>query len=227
MKKKMISSSSLSFLCLAATLMSAGAAHAGPVTHVVKNGGFETQTRGGPYGDYCYTTVHAGCTLADWTTSGSTVVIASNSGSWGGPSSLANGQTGLGNFVLGLQGDGATLSQYLNLNAGSQVALSWFDAGRSNWSYGLQSYEVSFAGTKLGTFSNNVGQGWSQHNLAFTASGSGALQFRSLNLGGYDRTSFINGVDAAVTQVPEPQSLALVLAGLFAAALLRRRSPRV
>lgn len=225
MKKKMISTSSLSFLCLAATLMSASAVQAGPVSHVVKNGGFETQTRGGPYGDYCYTS-EAGCTVDGWNTSGSTIVIASNSGSWGGPSSLANGQTGLGNYVLGLQGNGATLSQYLTLNAGTQVALSWFDAGRSNWSYGLQSYEVSFAGTKLGTFSNAVGQGWTQHNLAFTASGSGDLQFRSLNLGNYDRTSFINGVDAVASQVPEPQSLALVLAGLSAAALLRRRSPR-
>ncbi|MCV2354203.1 PEP-CTERM sorting domain-containing protein [Paucibacter sp. B2R-40] len=226
MKKQMISTSFYSALSLAATLMLAATAQAGPVTHVVKNGGFETQT-GSNLGGYCYT-YQAGCTLADWTSSGNTVVIGANSGAWGGPSSLANGQTGLGSFVLGLQGTDAKLSQYLTLDAGTQVALSWFDAGRSNWSNGLQSYEVSFAGASLGIFSNSVGQGWNQHNLAFTASGSGALQFRSLHVSDFDRTSFINGIDAvaSISQVPEPQSFALVLMGLAAVAVARRRSPR-
>jgi hypothetical protein len=226
MKKQTNSTSLSSALCFAATLFLAATAQAGPVNHVVKNGGFETQT-GSSSGGYCYTN-SAGCTLSDWTTSGGTVVIGSNSAAWGGPSSLANGQTGLGSFVLGLQGTGATLSQYLTLDAGTQVALSWFDAGRSNWSTGLQSYEVSFAGVSLGSFSNSVGQGWNQHNLAFTAGGSGALQFRSLHVSDFDRTSFINGIDAvaSVSQVPEPQSFALVLMGLAAVAVVRRRSPR-
>lgn len=78
---------------------------------------------------------------------------------------------------------------------------------------------------ELGSYSTEAGQGWSQHTLAFTAGGSGALEFRSLNVGNYDRTSFINGVDAfaSVSQVPEPQSFALVLAGLAAVAFVRRR----
>lgn len=221
MKKQMISNSFYSVLGLAATLMLVGTAQAGPVTQVVKNGGFETQA-GSNVGGFCYTSI-AGCTLSDWTTSGGTVVIGANSGAWGSPTGLENGQSGLGSFVLGLQGTDAILSQYLTLGAGAQVALSWFDAGRSNHS-GLQKYAVSFAGNDLGTFSTEAGQGWSQHNLAFTASGSGALQFRSLNLGNYDRTSFINGIDAvaSVSQVPEPQSFALVLAGLVAVAVARR-----
>jgi len=221
MKKKMISTTLAGAVCAVAALF-AGTAQAGVVT----NGGFETQT-GSSSGGYCYT-YWAGCTLADWSTSGGTVVIGANSGAWGGPSSLANGQTGLGDFVLGLQGTGATLSQSLTLDAGAQVALSWSDAGRSNYS-GLQSYTVSFAGVDLGSFSTTAGQGWSQHNLSFTAAGSGALQFRSLNLGNYDRTSFINGIDAvaSVSQVPEPQSLVLVLAGLLAVGVARRRSTRV
>jgi len=223
MKRQMISTSSLSALCFAATLMSAAAVQAGPVTSVVKNGGFETQTMGGPNGDYCYTSLHAGCTLADWNTSGYAVVIGANSGPWGNPSSLTNGQSGLGNFVVGLQMDGATLSQNLTLDAGTQVALSWFDAGRSNWSSGVQTYDVLFAGTILGSFSTEVGQEWSQRNLDFTASGSGALEFRSRNLGNYDRTSFINGVQATATHVPEPQSLALTLVALMAVGLVRRR----
>jgi hypothetical protein len=206
-----------SALGLAAALF-AGAAQAGVVT----NGGFESQTGSSLFG-YCYTS-SAGCTLADWSTSGSTVVIGANNGDWGGPSSLANGLSGLGDFVLGLQGSGATLSQYLSLDTGAQVSLSWSDAGRSNWS-GLQSYAVSFAGVELGSFSTEAGQGWSQHHLAFTASGSGTLEFRSLNVGNYDRTSFLNGIDAvaSVSQVPEPQSFALVLAGLAAVAFVRRR----
>ncbi len=221
MKKQMISTTLTRALGLAAALL-AGVAQAGVVT----NGGFENQT-GSNVNGYCYTS-SAGCTLADWSTSGGTVVIGANNGDWGGPSSLANGQTGLGNFVLGLQGTNAVLSQYLSLDAGAQVALSWFDAGRSNWS-GLQSYAVSFAGVELGSFSTEAGQGWSQHNLAFTASGSGQLEFRSLNVGNYDRTSFINGIDAvaSVSQVPEPASFALALAGLAAVALVRRRRESV
>jgi MYXO-CTERM domain-containing protein len=220
MKNPMIKSTLKSAICAAALLL-AGAAQAG----VVSNGGFETQT-GSSLGGYCYT-YQAGCTLSGWTTSGNTVVIGANSGAWGSPSSLTNGQTGLGSFVLGLQTTDAKLSQYLTLDAGAQVALSWFDAGRSNWS-GLQSYAVSFAGVELGSFSTEAGQGWSQHNLAFTAAGSGKLEFRSLDVGNYDRTTFINGVDAiaSVSQVPEPQSLALALTGLATLALLRRRSRR-
>ncbi len=221
MKKQMISTTLTRALGLAAALL-AGVAQAGVVT----NGGFENQT-GSNVNGYCYTS-SAGCTLADWSTSGGTVVIGANNGDWGGPSSLANGQTGLGNFVLGLQGTNAVLSQYLSLDAGAQVALSWFDAGRSNWS-GQQSYAVSFAGVELGSFSTEAGQGWSQHNLAFTAAGSGQLEFRSLDVGNYDRTSFINGIDAvaSVSQVPEPASFALALVGLAAVALVRRRRESV
>ncbi|MBT9494048.1 MAG: PEP-CTERM sorting domain-containing protein [Paucibacter sp.] len=211
----------LNSVACGAALLLAGGAQAGVVT----NGGFETQT-GSSLSGFCYTS-SAGCTLAGWDTNGGTVVIGANSGAWGGPSSLANGQAGLGSFVLGLQGTGATLSQYLTLDAGAQVALSWFDAGRSNHS-GLQGYEVTFAGAELGTFSTQAGQAWGQHNLSFTANGSGVLAFRSLNVGSYDRTSFINGIDAvaSVSQVPEPQSLALALTGLATLALLRRRSRR-
>jgi len=216
MKRMTLSQLTRSAACLIA--LSAGAAQAG----IVSNGGFENQT-GSNLGGYCYT-YKAGCSVSGWSSTGSngTVVIGANSGAWGTPSSLANSLGGLGNIVIGLQGNSSTISQTLNLDANSLIELSWYDAGRSNWS-GLQSYSVSFGGKDLGTFSTNAGQGWSQHQLRFTASGSGLLEFRSLNLGSYDRTSFINGVQATATQVPEPQSLALTLVALMAVGLVRRR----
>lgn len=68
-------------------------------------------------------------------------------------------------------------------------------------------------GVDLGVLETQGSQAWTQHTQSFLASGPGLLQFRSLDAGNYDRTSFVDGINLTqVAQVPEP--LALVLAGL-------------
>lgn len=216
------SSTALATVTLALLAFTAPVAQANLLT----NGSFETLQSALPGNDYCYLgTTCSSTQLTGW--SGNVPVMTSNNGPWGVPSALAGWNAGLGQQQIGLQGSNSVLSQFVTLAQPSTIALSWFDAGRSNYS-GTQQYTVSFGGIDLGTFTTNASQGWAQQSLNFNATGSGALQFRSLNIGNYDRTSFIDNValTARVSAVPEPQSLALVLAGLAVLpAVMRRRKP--
>jgi hypothetical protein len=198
----------------------------GSATLGVVNGNFETLSPVTPT-SYCYSS-SCGASLQGWTTVGMVVVIGSSSISWGTPSNYAGGATaGLGTTIIGLQKAGAELSQLVNLSGGDVFTLSWADASRD--SYLSQSYQVSFDDHALGTFQTPVGQGWVQHSLSFAASGSGVLKFSTLDLGGGDRTSFIDNIQLGVA-LPEPASMPMVLLGLggmvVISSLERRRRRR-
>lgn len=195
--------------------------------NLLNNGSFEAAgpnlAAGG--GSYCYlgyAPLECG-TLPGWT--GTMPVMASTSGPWGTPSNLGNWNAGFGNQQIGLQGSGSVLAQDVTLGTASRMTLSWFDAGRSNYNFGDQQYTVSFGGVDLGTFTTGTAQAWAEHTLSFDVTGGGALQFRSLDVGSYDRTSFIDDVrlTAVATTVPEPQSLAMVLLGLAVVGAVSRR----
>lgn len=212
------SSTALAAVTLALLAFTAPVAQANLLT----NGSFETLQSALPGNGYCYLgTTCSSTLLTGW--SGNVPVMTSNNADWNGPSGLAGWTAALGQRQIGLQGSSSVLSQFVTLSQHSEISLSWFDAGRSN--YGLQEYAVSFGGVDLRTFTTNGGQGWAQQSLNFKTTGSGALQFRSLNIGTYDRTSFIDNVSltARVSAVPEPQTLALVLAGLALLPMVIRR----
>ena len=208
-----------SLIAMAALAGTAQTAHA----NLLSNGSFESAVSGLSVGGYCYLGGTCSGAMPGWT--GNVPVMASNNEPWGTPSGLANWTAGLGSQQIGLQGSTSVLAQEVALGAASRLTLSWFDAGRSNHNGVNQQYTVSFDGVDLGTFTTGTGQAWAEHTVSFDATTGGALQFRSLNVGSYDRTSFIDDVrlTAVATSVPEPQSLAMVLLGLAVVGAVSRR----
>ena len=187
---------------------------------LLKNGSFESPniTNGG----YCYTNAPyapcgSGVALTGWT--GVSPIIGSGNGAWGGT------QAQDGSQYIGLQSykgtNLGTVTQTLTLAAGT-YALSWFDAGRNG--QGGIAYDVYFDGLALSSspFQTTSGAGWTQHQAQFTAAGGGDLTFKVVTMGG-DRTAFIDNASLTpVSAVPEPASIALLLAGLGAIGLTRR-----
>lgn len=226
-RHRLASGLATSLIALAALAGTAQTAHA----NLLSNGSFEAAgpnlAAGG--GSYCYlgyAPLECG-SLPGWT--GILPVMSSNSGPWGTPSNLGNWNAGFGSQQIGLQGSTSVLAQDVTLGTASRLTLSWFDAGRSNHNFGGQQYTVSFGGVDVGTFTTGTGQAWAEQTVSFDVTGGGSLQFRSLDVGSYDRTSFIDDVrlTAVATSVPEPQSLAMVLLGLAViGAVSRRKSAR-
>lgn len=168
--------------------------------------------------------------LSGWT-SAATVAVALPSVY--GPCCGVTGTYGSGSAAFFGGGDlpGGSLSQSFATVVGQQYVLK-FDYGAiaaavqqtmlvqviptSAPSTPLSNVVVSATGT------TNLGALTSTHTLAFTASGtSTVVQF-------YDLSATTNGVDGvldnvSVTAVPEPQSVALMLAGLGVLGFLRRR----
>jgi hypothetical protein len=198
-------------LCLS-MMGAAMASHAASVNEV-SNGSFEQPGQTG----YCYTNA-PGCQAAPWT--GTFELIAANNGPWGNPSSRPNSALIDGAVVAGLQ-NGSNMAQNLTLAAGTHT-LSWVDANRAGYD-DLQTYRVSFGATTLGNFTSVIANGWTTHSVSFTTGAStDSLSFQGFGTG--DRTAFIDNVQLT-TAVPEPQSLALVFAGLaVVGSLARRRS---
>ena len=155
---------------------------------------------------------------------GSFVSIASNSGPWGNPSSLAGFSSAAnGAFVAGVQADGV-LSQGVDLAAGTYL-LTWVDANRGN----DQNYAVAFTGGTvdyLGTsaFATTGGSGWKTEQLLFTTTGgAGTLSFTGGTIFGLsDSTSFIDNVQ--LSAVPEPTSLLLMSVATLGLLAWRRRA---
>lgn len=222
---------SLSTLITAVALLAISApSYAAPDVNLIQNGDFANIT-GTTENGFCYMN-GATCQASNWQGSepyadGGSVVIGANNYDWGTPGSLDSTQlsapyeaTG---YLAGIQALGQ-IGQTLTLSAGT-YKLSWIDANRGQSVYGDQSYAVSFNGLQLGnTFDTVRGGGWQEHALSFKVDTgtTAALSFKGLKTN--DATAFIDNVKLVQTSaVPEPESVALVLAGLAVVGQLGRR----
>jgi hypothetical protein len=193
-------------------------------TNLLTNGSFEGIVDSYAYNgtppsvatNYGAVPVAAG-TVAGW--DGTFVSIAASSSPWQTPGSLSGFDSSFGNYVAGVQADGA-LSQLVTLDAGT-YQLSWFDANRGN----NQNFEVLFNGVELGSYTTTTADGWKLQYLTFTLSAqtTGLLTFQGETIFGQsDSTTLID--KASLMAVPEPGSLALMLAGVTGLLAWRRRA---
>jgi len=155
-----------------------------------------------------------------------------------------------GNYVL-MDGDpkySGTLSQTLTgLIVGKVYSLSFYQsAGQQTGNSGNSTdfWKVTFTKAGGGATYNTFGSasqnaitvtsasttspGWQQVTYTFTASAtSEVLNFLSVGASGVPPYLFLDGVDVEVaSSVPEPGTLSLLLAGLMALPLARRRNQR-
>lgn len=133
------------------------------------------------------------------------------------------------NFIeLDTNGNTSIAQSFANLVAGASYQLSFAYAPRQDVASGSNGIQVMWNGQQLGSTLTAQGgnvQGWTLYSFDVSAlAGSNQLSFRAVGRS----DGFGGSLDAVslVSQVPEPTSYALMLAGLFAvAALKRRRQP--
>lgn len=201
--------------------------HAAHSAELLTNGSFESAVSLNADG-YCFQGFGHDCgAILGWM--GSTpLVIAQDSAALGTPGGQVGFDGSFGNQIAGVQTHPAlgqsSLAQAVN-GAGGMYTLSWYDAGRLG--DGGQTYQVNFGDSTIGTFGVSSGQGWSLHSLTFTAAaGSQLLSFAGVGAQA-DGTVFLDRVSlmgaAPVSAVPEPESLAMMLAGLAVLGGVARR----
>lgn len=200
-------------IALAAALL-AGASQANASTNLVVNGGFEAQTVQSGLGYDTFNSVSQG--LTGWTINLRNVDLVSNT-LWTAAS---------GNNSLDLNGTGkSSISQVISTVIGQVYTLSFDLAGNPSGT-ALKSLSINFGGVGTGLYDFNItghtttSMGWTRYTTKFAATEAHtALTFASLVSG----NAGVALDNISVTAVPEPETYALMLAGLGLMATVGRR----
>jgi hypothetical protein len=201
---------------LATALLSAGSTFA--ATNLISNGDFSQNSV--PVGDYGYANgFHAPVSAVSWDFVGVTG-IENQSSAW---SPFAAAQTAAFiQYYGGFQDNSSSISQTF-ASTSSAFNVSFDLAGRPG--YGTESINVFINGVAVGS---NVSTSTTDAYTHFSFNVTGmtgnthTLSFQGGNASAYDSAVFLDNV--AVTAVPEPETYALLLAGMgLIGGVLKRR----